>query len=722
MSKTIGLSLAAAALLAGCGGGGGGGGRNVLMQGGTGDYGGDGGLVYFYTYTGGNLEVRRGGSVDTHFDLPQNINPYLGINPRTITGNKTFEVGTDLAIGDDTILGDDDTDVATGLWIQKGATLTINPNCSDWDCSSSSGLADRIVLSFSDGVLIEGTLILGGVDVTDPGDALGDEPARLRWNNYPANLVITKDGSVNGDAKAACANAAVYIHLYANGTVVNQGTVSAVGGNCTDGDGGNGGEIALKSDDVSVFNTGDLTSSGGSSSSDYGGDAGDIYIYTDSSYGGAYNSGHLVGAGGTGKLGGGNGAEYIEIYNDGMGDVINSGDIDCPGGDGTSSADDADGGDGCYYVGIYGYNGDVLVSGKLNAKGANGAGDGDGGNSANDYSCCTSYYGVQIAGYSETSLESSEKSGRVWVSMDMDIRGGDAGTGTGSGGDGGFLVNDTDYDGYARPFDNYQSSVKYFGYDNWNWSGGDGRVDGGSVYDDSTFFNAYTSDADGNYWMGAMITETDFTGRGGNGTDGAGGCAYYFELDQDYDVPAILNSKITGDIQYLLNNSKIDLSSGNGKTSACDGGNFYSEEDFKLENHGTVVTNGGSCTGSANCNGGDAGYIEWYSDGKLLNTAEQTSNGGAGTGTGTGGNGYEVILDSRDGTKTTANLTSTGGSATGTDLGGEGGYIEVLTTSGVSDASGKANVAAGSKAPDDSNGDVFVDGINIVNSSGTADL
>jgi hypothetical protein len=258
---------------------------------------GDGGYAGRFVisaYASGDIMVLPNGWIDTSFEVPT-APIELGDNVRTIAADETIrpdEVTRRL-------IGDDGLTEATGLHVLPGVVLTLLPN-SD---RGNDGTLDEARVRFDDGVLIEGTIVLGEVETLLAQVALPDATAALDID--AANIVITATGVIETHGRAGGAGQdgadGGEVDLRADGTLINQGAILTYGGDGANG--GAGGRCDLSSDAYRIFNTGPISTYGGTGLVGEGGQGGRIDIDSNEVGGGISNSGDLDSSGGNGAWG-----------------------------------------------------------------------------------------------------------------------------------------------------------------------------------------------------------------------------------------------------------------------------------------------------------------------------------------------------------------------------------------------------------------------------------
>ncbi len=656
-----------AAIVPACGGGsssggGGGSGSVINSSGGAGSNGngGNGSYLEIYTTTGGNIEIKGGGSVNATVSIP-NVQPYLGTAGATINAATTWNVGDELSATTSNVTIAATTQ--TGLWVKPGVTLTVKPNfalgttigvnsvaagtgvytldavvpawitvgiqvsitgcanaanngtftvtalgastitttnaASVVEAANSAGVVNKITnthlrLSFSDGVYVQGTLLVDYEDSLATGDALGINASTFALT--ADNVVVAPGGRILVSGRDAVAGTTGgnggYMDIYCNNTFVNSGTIDTTGGD--DDNGGNGGFIYVYASNYSAFNAGALTANGGTGLAGAGGDGGYVYLET-GSYG-AHNNGTMSGRGGNGTTGGGDGGAYAYLYSSSLGATTNAGTMDVSGGNATDNGNGGNAG----YVGLENYSGSVRSSGPLRSRGGNGGpngGDGGDGDYLYIYTDGTNNY------WSDNYVPEG-----IFVSSSLETAGGNGE----NGGDAGYIYIENYAYGYARPV-----GVTLLGYSSLGTAGGDGTVDGGSINGSSYIQADYCYDYNtSEYYGGRIYNEVPLIFRGGNGLNGDGGDGGYLEIYSDMSSVDLVAG--TG----VINLGSVDTSGGDGGDSGGDG-NDHEVYYYPPYNPGASV--GITLSGAINTSGGDGATVDGGDAGSIYVDMDYTS-------------------------------------------------------------------------------------------------
>lgn len=581
---------------------------NMLGGRGTNGNGGSGGYLEVYAETGGDIDINRRGSVNASVTIPV-VAPYLGSNPRTVTGTATITT----TAGVNTILGDDNATPATGLWVRAGANVTITPNIdvddADVDGDPATGTKEEVQLVFAEGVYIQGTL---AVATRDGSDNVADL-------DVDAEVLVIAGGRIlsagaDNVAGAAGANGGA-VRVSVSDSIVNAGTIDTTGGD--DDNGGNGGGVNLYAGDYSIYNAGTIDTRGGRGAAGFGGSAGPIDLSTDDF--GVHNTGNLLAAGGPGTDGGGDG-NYIVLYSGDVGAITSAGTLDASGGHATNDGDGGNAG----YIDLDANSGSARIAGSVRSRGGNGGPAG--GNGGDGY-----YFDVYADG-TNSYINSNYRPEGIFIGADIDVSGG---TGE-DGGHAGYVYIENYAYGYARPV-----GVSLVGYQSIRMDAGDGSVDGGSVTSTSYIESDDCYDYEiGDYFGGNIFIDVPITARGGSGATGNGGYggSLYVEADMaDMGEEPALGLRMT---------AAVDLRGGNGAQDGGDGGDFdayFYPPSGPGAVEGLTVRGGVSCRGGEGAagNGGDGGYAYFYmdtTDGEVGGARSGTTL--AGTIDVSGGNGY----------------------------------------------------------------------------------
>lgn len=705
VSKKLGartaLAVAIAALVVGCdsdngSSGGGAGGKNNIISafgglGGANDgaQGGDGGYFYIEKYSGpGDIVVTNRGSANASFSKMK-FEPSFGARPLVISDNTEAQLFANcdafapaLAAGtvyqvvgqNSLFVSDGDTaacesgEVATGLDIERGATLTLAINApGDEDARAHFDADVR-----NDGTLTVAVYSYDDVEELIPLQMGGLE---LRGDSYIGNgdIVLSAALLVEADVDEEMTFDGVDagdLDAQFDYAFINNGAIDTAGYAGTDNNGGDAGNIYIEGD-YYLQNTGDLLAAGAAAPTQSGGSGGSVELQA--SYGGVYNSGDISVIGGAGEAGGD--AGYVEFYAE-IGDAFNSGDVSAYGG--AASDGDAGGGAG---VQFYAYGGDVRNTGDILAYGAASAGNGTGGNGGYLYIYA---YDLDDDFYNDSPV------GDVAFSGEIQVQGGDAAADEGyNGGDAGDIY------GYAGAQSSEQnaagSTFGFYGYKAFAGQGGDG--DHGGNADASYAYQLFNYDGylEGSENVaspgGSIVSEIDVDVRGGDAvaggetTNGNGGIGGYVYFDTDYYQTAVLDEKlaqvhITGDFNLSGGQNRNTNSTSNGRS-----GDHWVWGNNGVTVKGNWLVNGGDDIGNNGGTDGRGGYTQsvyfWAELGAVSFTGSIENNGGDGEYQ--GGNSGGVYIQGKT-VAVKGDIAAVGGNAD-PDLagstGGTGGYVEL---------------------------------------------
>jgi hypothetical protein len=723
------IALLALASLAACSDGGGGGGgdavspdgggeRKILTKGGTGTYGAGGGSVYFSS--GSGLEVLKTGSVNATLSIPD-VTPFLGWNPRVIPAGTTVTIlrGDYLIDGPWGIRGDTDPGSwATGLHVQAGATLVLEPN-TDW---RNADYYDRVVLTFQNGIFIEGTVRTAGwiyngdskagvhlgtpiVDSDNTSDLVLDAENVVVASSGRIDLsgADDSDASDGGDIDAAGGNGGV-LDIDIDGTIVNKGAIDTTGGDGPDG--GDGGSVYLGSFSYGIYNGGPVTTSGAPGTDGYGGNAGSIALISNGSILGIVcNQSDLTATGGDGTDGYGGQGGSISLIANNAGAVVSNGTIDASGGDATT-AGSYNGGDAGSLT-LSSNAGILRVAGALYARGG-GAQLSLEGDSAKASEAALARPEGSVGGRGGSAtlgnnigkplaaaglMAPSYAPGEVAIGADIDLSGGN---GDWSASGGSVDISSTRSD----------AEVMYLvGYSLIDCSGGDGDsgYDGGSGSTVSMYnYNDRSKalmPADLDVEAHGLVIEVPLVARGGKGTEGSGGSGGSVSLNNYSTEPLVLSGG-------------IDTSGGDGEHQG--GGtvntiNLFSEGDVSITCD--LLSSGGNSLGTDWGFGGSASTIRVTSaGGRLAVTGDLLAEGGdsAGEMKASGGQGGSVELLAALDITVTGRISVDGGSSP--ESGGDcttsdGTSIQIMGSKVTLDGAVTANGGDGGTTPYSSGGD-----------------
>lgn len=652
-------------------------GNTITAMGGRGGsdggFGGRGEEINFDKYGPGNLEVRRAGTVDASF-TPSSATASLGSNPAIVNSDTTVVMAAtaadkpasgglyvfnyQLRISDGNTGAFSSDEVATGLQIASGATLTLPLNY----------FASQAYFYLSNDVDNRGTITVADVSATQRGGLTIDANG-----SYIGSGVITTQGTQPGQAGGS-------ISIYAANLLLNSGPVNASGADASTGAAGNGASIYLEG--RLAENTAEISSRGGNAASGAGGNGGSVNLRGDERM---FNSGAISTQGGTGTTSGGQGGSaYVSL--DDAGELRNTAAIDTRGG--AASAGNAGGGG---QIGLYA-DGVLRTSGTLVSRGGDStapAGNGGSGGSM--------YLETDEGYFSGPGIDLP--AGDLLVSGNIDSSGGSAvATGTGSGGDAGNVY--IELGNYSTP---EAQRLVLLGYDRIDNSSGDANYPQ-DAYVSIGFNNDYGEPNYNNTYVagGSIINEAQLIGRGGNVVADAtnpalGGRGHYVYLETDYDYGANYP-----DGERLDNSGLIDTRPGTSlnTTSTTWAGGVWMWGYNGVQNSGELFASGANdlgTDGGATGRGNNADDVEIYAQGPVANTGAVHVSGGAGEYVG-GSGGYVSFAGTS--VNNGGAVNGTGGNADASlagSAGGDGAFIEMYvpgSTGGVTN-SGALSITGG---------------------------
>jgi hypothetical protein len=730
------------------------GGTGVTLAGGT------GGAITVHNHGVSDGFVQTTGAVNTAFAVPTPTNVSLGKNPKTISGNTVFSVGSGLTAEGGSILGDDALTNATGLHVLPGVSLTLNPNWNTADPSipvtSITVTATTITYNYA-AATPAWVAVAALVDVVNTANVADNVVSTAITSTTATSITVTVPGGVaqaaaggtvyhavrdmvslgfsdgvliegtlaTGLRDGSVANAASIAITAANVVCLPNSTVSVSGLNNPGGAGGTAGPLNFYCYG-SVVTQGNILAVGGNGNT--GGASFGVGLY--SVYWGVFNTGNITTSGGTGATGLGGPAGVIYIINSYAtgsftgGGAFNSGTLTAVGGSGATGG--ANGG----YIDMAWYawsDGPLVISGTLNTSGGDCTGaTGPGGNAGpldlNSLGGHVRFSATIIArggngtgagnGGNGTSVAISGNNGGspsidqpvfdgAYIGGSIDTSGGTGATGGNAG-----SVDFWDNAVYGGPDGIPQHSPIYVvGYSLFDTSGGMGATGGGNG---GSITLELIAEATGgnplNLYQGSMTNSVPLTSVGGQGLSGNGGNGgNVFIGDNESTDPTA-----APDVNRLVSNSgTINTTGGIGSVAGGTGGSIYIYDRFNVTNSGKLTSSGGAGGTGA---GGNANYIRIRSDGPTQNTATLTANGGA-SNSGTGGYGSSVFVDGYVAT-TSGTINDQGGNSA-TNTGGGGGNVEIGSWNGIilSSIAGTINVQGGTGATAGNVGILTVDGI-----------
>ena len=562
----------------------------------------------------------------------------------------------------------------SGLSVAAGATLTLGQNNGSGNSISfshdidNSGTITRSTANTGHNLQFTCLNYFASGNIANAGV----EDAQNGGNTY-INAVngLVNSGRINASGfdetdESGATSTGGTINLNSGGYVINSGDLDSGGGDGF-GAGGSGSQVNMNA--AYTENTGAIDMSGGNNISEPpllgdGGNGSQLYVFGDYA---AYNTGAVDGSGGDGDNGGNGG--YLSISNSGIGEVKNAGNVNLNGGHGLVDGG-GDGGD----LRMSAYGGDLLNSGDLSSVGGdtNGLiqGGGDGGE--------MNFDGAEGAGFTGN--------GDVEVSGHLNASGGNAaapaGAGTGGGGDGGSIyLNLFDFDNDS------DRRVALLGYVSIDANAGDG-ANGGDAQ--SRYFSGGSGEIVGGYRVesefGPAQNDVPVNVRGGNsiatdlvmGSGGRGGdttIASYDESSIDADDDEAIVPMATNTAAFGLSGGVGVAGAGDG-FGGGDGGEFLMDSHHGSSNSGAVNASGAAGGDS----GGDGGEFVIWSFAESKNTGEASVNGADGATSGGDGGNVEIFGAT---SVNSVSISVNGANATEADLltydtfGGDGGEISI---------------------------------------------
>lgn len=664
--------LLASALLAGCGSSSessGGGGHAIALNGGTGgSNGGTGGSGNSFRITknngAGDVKVLAGGVANTAFTVAT-ITTSLGTNPAVVSASSApdlyadctatvttpagalYMVSTDsnLYISNGDAVACEGAEVATGLKVAAGATLTLPLN------SSGTGAS----LAFAN-------------DIENRGQITTASNGGNRGSVDIAGASYLGIGTIDTSGTVAVPNGGS-VYVQASYSIINSGAITASGADVTTGNGGSAGYIFLDSDRYTQ-NTAALTARGGDTTDAAGTGGNGYYLFLRGIDGAVRNSGLLDGRGGNGATGGSGAA--IHLYSL-LGGTYNSGNIHAYGATSTIGS----GGNGGH-VEFITYAGDIRNSGDVLAYGGDTSDTAGNGGSGNQLS---------ISGQSTCVVSGCVPMGSITWSGDIRLNGGNAvDAGSGNGGNAGNVQVTL-----SDPSPSYQTAaadVAFVGYSELRTYGGDGDYGNHAGDYDLYNYDGYVSGGavDMTSIGGNIVSQVKVDAHGGNaivtGVAGSAGGGYggYIDLRTSSDATAQLDPSR----QRITHTGDINISGGQNRNVGSNGHGYTQGLSLWGNNgvtfNGNVTGNGGADVGTA---GGTSGYgdytdaLAWYSPlGTVTVNGNMSANGGDGPYRG-GNSGGLLAYGAKLAWK--GNVSANGGNAkpsiTGS-VGGDAGWLE----------------------------------------------
>ncbi len=755
--------------------------------------GGNGGEIRIYASGYDSVHIDPEGDVDASFEIPDyDVNADLGANGLVVNSSLEVEVldnHAEAEVGEVYLLYNDctlykrlseavdDYVEITGIRVNDGKTLTLNPNDGDgtvvslvfdndvdirgkvttapWGGVPAAEQMTRGAASINSCALqIEagrifiratGSIITKGLHASDGSNMDGGQGGAIELYS---NLGVFSLGKIDasgghGDGEGDGGDAAYNyggavgaltpaladfeygdgVMLFADyGVVINRGPAYLNGG---DGYSGGDGEALYLYAYWHVYNTGDVQANGGEGEYGDGGDGGGFEIWAYS--GGGFNSGNVAANGGVGKGGDGGSGGWFEIESGDDeeggywgGKLINSGNFQGNGGNGLYGGGSADE----FWLESNGKE-EIIQKGSVVMNGGDCTGTSGYGGDGGEIGAEKDYYGMIM--YGPEADESEDIIGNniklTWLGK-VESNGG-KGPGAGHGG---WFYLWNGYDEYKTgPIskatylpDNFETNL--IGFSRFELNGGQGYVDGG--------YGGYVNITD---YFGDVLASVDIYAKGGRGLNDDGGCGGYVYLlagaafldleDEDSPIPPDLEG-LDAVVGY---NGIIDVSGGDGSDGVGGGGQSILMGWDGAAVKGTITANGGNGIGSY-ADGGNAGDFEKdiidLDEASILIAAQNgdayvsgnfNAKGGNGAGEGDGGNGGNIAVGAAGLLKSVADYDVRGGNA-GDDTIGDGGYggiIDLFSYGDATEHSGKARINGGSGYDAGEEGAFFIDDVLV---------
>jgi len=633
-----------------------------------------------------NILISPIGSVKINY-TPHSPAGNTGSNPLNVTSNLTVptlsepftepETGTAylveyneyMYISDGDGVFDNETSRVTGIKIHSGCTLTLDSNIFEEDTFTYFELAKDFI-NFGTVTTSELTVdVRGGLEMY----------ANTFINHGTLAIQGTEPGQNGGN-----------LYIYTQYGVFNFGPINTFGSDNADNDGGQGGDVEMRSTYTVAQNMGIIDAHGGQATGDSGdgGDGGYFELYTENT-GTVFNSGKIYTYGGTGIANGGNG-NSIFVGSE-YGDTFNTAALNSYGGDGGTGT----GGDG-NEIWFYTVGKNLKNIGNMNCYGGSTTSlDGGGGSGGIIYFDIYNYsdmYKPSNKPKIEIPVDDIGQKGSLQIAGNMKCYGGNVSTAltaTGFGGDGG---------GFEFYLEGHNTTIELLGYGSITGNGGDGNIagDGGEVILAA---------------INKTINNVPITLKGGNGINdgsdtmargGYGGIVNigFFDIFGYETKP-----KFSPMLGFIENSGNIDLSGGTNINTideegrAGSGGQLLFFSSSTIDNTGNIICNGGHDIGTA---GGVTGFGGHGGGVMMLGSSDVTKNHGeihcnGGNGAYNGGNAaysdgndlfdesdyYGITIVNYDAVDNPAPIIANGRNAnvnTAGSHGGSGGGVRLITT------------------------------------------
>ena len=652
---------------------------------------------------------------------------------------------------------------ANQLFIGKNGLVTAGGDNAG-DGQGRGGDGGGLVLQGFSGVFSDGDLDCAG----------GDSADSVGGNGCVMSEFPTPSKSMMQPMPIFFSGAALISSM---GVLENTGDIYASGGDSADSTGGDAGDVVELLAGTMLWNTGDLYANGGNGgAAGNGGDGGEVILQTgfgvtskpgDKSVtgpggmgGSIWNRGDLYSNGGDGGLGGGNSNEIligaggmvprkpsdkaavafgVPIGMGGMGNIVNSGDLEMNGGDALS-----DGRGGYAGEAFFSCSGGMIkTDGRIEGIGGDGTdsadsvGGGVGGGGGVLYfvmSFGSLGYDIpknaDINGDSIIDTYGDKNHGDLTVANNIILTGGNGA----SGGDGGIVVVD---DWASSVGDPMPATARFIGFNLFDLNGGGGPTGGDGGEFGVETYSAYIAGA--NQPTGPIVNRVDVEANGGDSADsigGDGGELYFDTVGTEFDKLAANDSDLDTTIwegTYVVNSGSVELNGGAADSvGGGDGGEAYMFGYYFSKNSGRIVANGGEGTGLQS-SGGNGGFIELISPFKAVNLGSLKVNGGDGVVFGGDAGGTmgipPITKDQKDGlfggvelnggerAINTGNIDAIGGAAD--SVGGDGGVVYLTGQTHKSINTGTIDVRGGKALTDGLIGHIYFDLIDVTPDDGT---
>jgi hypothetical protein len=651
---------------------------------------------------GGHVRVFSTGGVDAGFTFPPAPAGDFGTQPATFTSSSetTVQIPAETVTSPPPVTEGNYFTYGGYLYVVSGGISVVvtglNVGANVTVVFALPAGASGIALNFSSSCHNAGTLTVPSYTSAQMGSL------QLKCGDYygaPGSSVLTAGSNGTGGSAGMSGGALAILISSGDGSLWNQGTLTANGGDGAGG-GGNGGNITLTSNEI-TFNTGALSSHGGQGLGTTAGGIGGA-IQAENYNGAFYNSGVIDGSGGAGGSAGGNGGS-LKLWGGYAydGDLISSGDVRFFGGSVASGCSGTCLGGNGGTLDIEAAAGQVIVTGQLLAYGgASPAGAGGLGGNIRVFNA------VQYAWWGNYIVPL----GDVVVANNVDASGA-SGVSGGTGGSVAILSDPNHYNHYG-PVSGGQ--VTLYGVSELHAEGGNGASGGGAggpVY----LVNAKAVDAMGNVYAGGSVLNyaNIFTQGGSATTSGSAGHGGPVTISTDGQVNMPNEST-----EVVVNAGNIQSGGGSGPSGGATGGVVQVVAIQGVTQTGTLTTKGGGVASGGSGNGGAGGEVQVVTGaGPIAFSGSADVSGGASAGaTSLGGNASGVLLFAQGGGVSLSGGLQANGGAGGASAGGVGGAagnVTVFSVAGTPTKLGSSaaiSVVPGTGAKAGATGQVQIDG------------